>query len=230
MKEMVMKKLAMLGLVGMLAGASQADTFTDATGENIFNGHLDIVSVEVMNDLTDLFFTINLSAGLPVDGVSITWGNFMVGIDTGTGGATDNAWGRPITHNTTPIEYWIGAWTDNTGGSQLWSYNGATWDAEAAPGGYSYAVGSPVVTFSVPLATLGLSVGNTINFDVYTSGTGGSDGAIDSLTNPNQTIANWGDSYEAATQTSYTLVPEPASFALFAIGGALVAVFRRRKA
>ena len=226
-----MKKIAIMGLVGILAGASQADTFSDATGENIFNGHLDLVSVEVVNDLTDLFFTINLSGAMPNDpGNNPTWGNFMVAIDSATGGSTGNAWNRPITHTTNPIEYWIGSWTDGGGGTQLWSYDGVAWNNVGAVNNFTYAVGSPTVTFDVPLASLGLSVGNTVNFDLYTTGTGNSDGAIDSLTNPNQTIADWGNTYEAATMSSYTVVPEPASLALLAVGGAMVAMFRRRKA
>jgi len=65
------------------------------------------------------------------------------------------------------------------------------------------------------------------------NGTGSGDGAIDALANPNQTIANWGDSYNSgANVDTYTVtaVPEPASLALLGLGSLFVwgRIARRR--
>jgi len=219
----MMKKLLAVALVGAVTSVASADMYSDATGET-FPGiaHIDIVSVEVMNDLNDITFSIT------VNGANAGWGNFMIGIDSvgAAGDAAGNGWNRPITFSANPIDYWIGGWTDGGGGAQLLSYNGATWDGAAAPG-YSFAGAN--VTFTVPLANLGLSVNDTFSFDVFSSGTGGTDGAVDALSNPNQTIADWGNSYDATLVSSYTVVPEPASLSLLALGGLTVAWIRRRR-
>ncbi len=71
---------------------------------------------------------------------------------------------------------------------------------------------------------MGLGVGDTIEFDVYTSGGGDGDGAIDALANPDQTVANWGDFYDSSTNTvnppkSYTIVasPDPTNLVTFLV-------------
>jgi len=217
-----MKKLLAVALMSAVASVASADTYPDSAGENFTPiAHIDILSVEVMNDLSDITFSITVA------GANAGWGNFMIGIDSigANGDAAGNAWGRPITFSANPIDYWVGGWTDGGGGSQLWSYNGA-WNAETAPG-YSFAGDN--ITFTVPLANLGLSVNDTFSFDVFSSGTGGTDGAVDALSNPGQTIADWANSYDATLVSSYTVVPEPASLSLLALGGLTVALIRRRR-
>ena len=87
-----------------------------------------------------------------------------------------------------------------------------------------------MISLSVPTASLGVSAGQELRFDIYSSSQNGSDGAIDSLSNPSQTIAGWQDAYEAEVMSSYTVVPEPGTFALLAIGGVAIAFLRWRKA
>lgn len=221
-----MKKFATFAIMAAMANYASATLYTDPSGDT-FPGiaHIDIVSVEVLNDLSDITFTINVNGNLP--DAPNTWGNFMIGIDSvNAAGDTGNAWARPISFTSNPIDFWVGGWTDGGGGAQLWSYNGATWDAATAPG---YTFGGSQIQFVIPLANLGLSPTDTFNFDVFTSGTGGTDGAIDSLTNPSQTIADWGNAYEVTSTSEYTVVPEPATLSLLAIAGATLAVVRRRR-
>ncbi|HMP73220.1 MAG TPA: PEP-CTERM sorting domain-containing protein [Kiritimatiellia bacterium] len=217
-----MKKLLVaLSIASLLGASSYATVYNDAVGDTFFGGHMDIVSVEVQNDLNDIFFTITVGAANP------GWGNYMIGIQTGPGGDSSNPWVRPISFASgSEINYWVGSWTDGGGGSQLWSYNGS-WSGPVAPAAYTFSGSSVNFTFS--LASLGLSVNDTLFFDVFSSGTGGTDAAIDALNNPNQTVAGWSDPYISTLSSSYTVVPEPSSLALLALGGLAMAAIRRRQ-
>jgi hypothetical protein len=80
---------------------------------------------------------------------------------------------------------------------------------------------------------MGLAPGSTFHFDVYTTGGGGTDSAVDSLANPLQSISDWGNPYDSVLQDAYTItaVPEPTTAALLGLGGLIVIqrVLRRRK-
>jgi hypothetical protein len=205
-----------------------ATTYNDAIGENNpgiaqSGGILDISSVEVNNNATDLMFKLTLVGDIQ----ATDWGNYMVAIDTVPGGdTTGNPWGpRPISMPS-GMDYWLGSWVNSGGGVQTWDYTGV-WNGPTTTG---VTVEQYAVSFSVPLASLGLSVGNSFNFDVYSSGGGGGDSAVDALANPNQTIADWPGPYSSNTTYSYTVVPEPSTWMLVAMGGLLVLgrAFRRR--
>ena len=225
------------GLVGLLAVSAWADTYNDSTADidaGISNGGgtLDIVSMEVTHNATDLMFTLTVNGNI----TTTDWGNFMIGIATGgSGTTTGNGWSRPINLDS-PIggmDFWIGSWVNAGGGSQLWSYNGATWDGPGALGNYTMTPGAQsTLSYTVALATLGLGNGDTFYFDAYSTGGGGSDSAVDALSNPNISITSWSEVYTSSLGgdglSSYT-IPEPATMSLLGLGALAAFGFRRRR-
>lgn len=214
--------LSILLVVSALATpCAFAANYLDATGETINGGILDITSVDVNNTATALTFKINLAG----DPVTTDWGKYMIGIDSAAGGdPTGNGWGRPIGMSS-GMDYFVAGWVDWGNGAEVRNWNGAAWGLQSTtstpnPDALSISKDTSSVTFTFDFAGLGLSAGSTFTFDVYTSG-GGTDGAIDALGNPAQTIANWGDPYNSgANVLSYTIqvVPEPAAGALLGLG------------
>jgi hypothetical protein len=130
---------------------------------------------------TDISFSFTLDGDI----LATDWGKYMVIMDTAPGGdVAGNGWGRPISM-TSGADYWFGSWVDSGNGVELYDYSGA-WNKSGTP---SIATTQFTVTLSAPLADLGLSIGDTFEFDAFTSGGGGGDGAVDSLGNPNQQMA-----------------------------------------
>jgi len=199
-------------------GDSTSDTFTGAGG-----GILDITSVEVNNNATDLIFKINL-AGNPTSPTD--WGKYMIGIDSVVGGdSTGNGWVRPISMSS-GMDYWIGSWADSGNGAEVWKFT--SWGLQSAtygsnPDSISIAKDSSSVTLQFKFAGLGLGLGSSFAFDVYTSGGGSGDGAVDALANPSQTISDWGNAYNSGGLVYNYTVPEPSALALLGLGGLAVA-------
>lgn len=241
-----MKRAILAGVV-LAAGASvaSADVYADNTGNHLAGGdlhdffqsqgfdHLDIASVEVTNDSQYLYFNIT-TVGLVSD---TNWGKYIVGIDTGVN-AGDNStdpgswnrnvdWGRGITH-------FLGTWADDGGALQFggeirafdganWNLLGATWNGDSNISGTS-AAGQMI---QVEFAALGLSIGDTFEFDVFSSG-GGADPGVDHLSRSDFATDGWGTQSIAGDFLSYTLVPSPSGLALLGLGG--LAAARRRRA
>jgi hypothetical protein len=211
------------------AGTASAVTFNDATGENFDgNAHMDIVSVDVTNTATDITFLITLNGSIanPTD-----WGKYLVGISTSpatgdVGSPVGNPWGRNITM-ADGMDAWLGSWVDSGGGALAYTYAGGSWTQNG--GTLSPVLGANSTTITASLASLGLIVGQTIQFDVYTSGGNGGDSANDALANPSQSTTGWSGPYTTASGAgvSYTLVPEPGVALLGVLGAAMVGLRRR---
>lgn len=222
--------LSVLSL-SLMAGSALADTYNDATGDlasPTFDGfsHLDITSVEVTNDASFVYISINTAGDLD----AVNWGKFVVGFDTGRN-AGDNSvdpgswnrnvdWGRGITD-------FIGSWTDDGGsgaGAELRSFDGSSWgltDATYLGGGdvtaddSGHAGGTQML--AVSLAALGLGNGDTFEFDVFSSG-GGADPGVDHLSRLVSATPDWNTTSVSGQFLSYTInvVPlPPAAFAGF---------------
>ena len=257
----IVKCLIRLSVVLCAAATySQAATIFDSTGDidpgiTTGGGTLDILSMEVSSNGTDIAFALTLNGN-----VSTTdWGKFMIGISTGSTASTNtgNGWGRSIQLNS-PVggmDYWIGGWADGTsthagaggggaGGSEVYHYVSGAWvlaggTYDVAAPSFSYAVtpgAQSSINWTVPLTFLGLAEGDTFYFDAYSSGGGSSDSAVDALSNPNVSITTWEQSYTSSTVgsggvglSSYTIVPEPSTFALLGLGGIAFATCRSRR-
>lgn len=184
-----------------ISAAQTTQTYTDATndlGSGVGVGdfpHINISSVVVtVNEAaTDITFRINLQ-GSPMDSGGSNWGKYLVGIRSAGGGATTgNGWGRPI--NFAPgMTRWIGTWADAGGetcGGGIFSY-GVGWASTGTP---SVSKDSGGITITTTVAALGLDPGETFAFDVYTTGGGGGDGAVDALSAAGASITAWGNTY-----------------------------------
>lgn len=231
-----MRNLALAAVAGLaLTGAAKADFYFDSVGDTFTSagsGILDIVAVEVTNDLTNINFAITVLGDVD----STDWGKYMIGIrNPGVASlSSSNGWGRPI-ELTGGMNAWIGSWVDSGNAFQTWSYASGSWSQTGGVGTFAGgpAVPGMVITKSgnqvnitAPLATLDIAVGSTIVFDIYTSGGGGGDSAIDSLTNPGTAASDWGTPY-AGGGSEYFVVPTPGAAALGLAAAALVG--RRRR-
>jgi hypothetical protein len=201
-----------------------------------------ISSVVVNNDASTITFTINSTQpqaswiayfieiqniGGPIGDTGLVnpWGE-QVGISTGEN-ALINTWGT----GATPGTYGGGVWTMGSGASYV-------------AGG----TGSTFATMTVPLSSLGLSVGDSFYFDVVSSyaspGGQAAYGALDNtgyLAESDNNYQPWNGTsyYDSATAsgttfgtsaTEYTViaVPEPTTLALFSGGVIFLLVQRRR--
>src|SRR3712207_3426022 len=113
-----------LGLGWLNAGTASADLFEDANGAEFSNNaHLNIDSVEVTNDATDITFKVNL-VGNPA---APDWGKYMIGIDSVPGGDTNgNPWVRPI-RMSGGMDYWVGSWADFGTGAEVYRFGQEGW-------------------------------------------------------------------------------------------------------
>lgn len=215
----------------VMAGTSLASTtYNDATGDlndgtsggDDLTGftHLDIASVEVSNNATDLSFAVTLVGDI----IATDWGKYMIGINTNsaTGDTAGNGWARPITMSPDGMDYWIGTWVDSGDGAEIytWDAGGPAWNlTEATYNGppddeISIAKTQFSATVTVPLSDLGLGVGDMFWFDVYSSGGGGGDSAVDALSSSVPSITTWSGPFNSPGDSGlrkYTVVPEPSS-------------------
>jgi hypothetical protein len=227
--------------VALLAAAAPSfggTSYSDATGDlAVGPSILDIVSVEVSNDATDISFTFTLAGDI----VATDWGKYMVGIDIdgndATGDVNGNGWVRPITMNPDGMDYWIGTWVDFGNGAELRSWDGAAWQLDLAtynPDPISISKTQYTATVTVPLASMGLGIGDMFWFDAYSSGGGGSDSAIDALSSSTPSVTDWDGPFNSPGDTGlrkYTVIPEPATLAMLGLGGLAIGLgcLRRRR-
>src|SRR5688500_11221944 len=182
--------LACAAVIGF-AGTASAAIYPASSNDN-FDGfaHMDFESVTVTNDADNLYFTVDLrgSAAAPND-----WGKYVAGIDVEAGGdSAGNPWGRDI--SMPGMDFWIGSWVNDSGGSELWDWNGSGW---TNLGSANLVRNADLLSYSIPLGTLGVGDGSIVNFDFYTTGGNGGDGANDASANPLQASNDWGTPYNS---------------------------------
>ena len=199
-----------------VASNSRATLYTDTVGDEFTgNPNLDIVSVDVTNNFADVLFKITLASLTNGSGGFINWGKYLIGFDTnaatGDTSANGNGWGRGISMTPNGMDLFVGSWVDNgnspPASGEFYVFNGATWTRTIQ--GLNVTTNGNSVTIAVPLAALGKTYGDSFDFDVYTTGGGGPDPAIDSLADPNQTVSSWSTPYGSNLVKTYTVVVPP---------------------
>ena len=198
-----------------VAGNSQSynDSVNDLFDNSMSN--LDIGLCTVADNGVNITFTVETQS-------FASWTKYMIFIDTAAGGTSSNAWSRPI-NLTSDIDYFIGSWVDaSSDNSQFVGWDGAGWNWGGVTT-FSNSVAGNSVSWTVSLASLGLSGGETIYFDVATSG-GGNDPGVDHLSVVGaQSTTGWGSPSTSNGFLAYQVsgVPAPGAVALLGLAGLL---------
>jgi hypothetical protein len=260
MPHFSVRTLLVLGSTLFLTSRASATTYTDALGDNYGGPEVDISSVSITNDASNIYFQINMN---PAANLATNYfANYEIGFQmnggaggqtaiNGTFGTGNPAAGNPYGNSvgiSTGENFFIGSFLAGptyNGGAQLYGYSStAGWNQiDSTMLATIVPTGSPSTSFAFPLSDLGLSVGSKFNFDVWTS-FGSPQGAYDALDNTTGTpdaggapysggfydSATAGGSTFATTVYTVTAVPEPASVATTLSLAALALTKRRRAA
>jgi hypothetical protein len=203
------RSLIVCAIAASVASAASADSYTDASLDLFDNGfdNLDITGVNMSDD------GVNLTIAVTTRGFQ-NWTKYMMYFNTTGAGTTSNGWARPV-NLTSNIDYYIGSWVDApSDNAQFWSWTGA-WNQT---GTLTNSVSGNTVSFTMSLASLGLSAGQTIYFDVATSG-GGNDPGVDHLSRSDAATPGWGTASTSGNFLAYTTVPAPGAIALLGLAG-----------
>ena len=202
--------------------ASAGQIFQDAQYDLFDNslGNLDITNVGVENTATDITFSVTtreFQSGT----------KYMIFLETTIGGGTGtNPWNRPIDLSGAQIDYFVGSGVDqSSNNSQFFSNNYFGWNLASATT-FSNVQSGNTVSWTLSLASMNLSVGSVISFDVATTGAGQNDPGVDHLSRNVIATTGWGNPSVAGAFLTYTVVPGPGAFALLGLAGL---VSRRRR-
>jgi hypothetical protein len=217
-----MKILGSLMAMAVASSAlAQVTSYSDPTSDLFDNGftNLDISSVQMSNDASNLYISVTTVAFQ-------NWTKYMFFFDTGVGGTSTNGWGRPVDLAGVEIDFFLGSWVDQpTDNSQFVSWTGSEWDWGNVMMSTN-VVNENTVSWTIPLASMGLAIGDTFWFDVGTSG-GGIDPGVDHLSRADPATPGWGSPSVAGPFLAYTVIPSPGAVALLGLAGL---AGRRRRA
>ena len=192
-----------LGLASFLNFSAQARVYSDASSDLFDNGlaNLDITSVEVTNDASNITFTVTTRG-------YADWTKYLIGIRTAAASSsstTGNLWGRNNTY-AEGINFQIASWVDNGGGVGFSQYASNAWTSTSVASIDLNQIGSNKVSWTVSLASLGLALGDTFKFDVGTTGDGGNDPFVDVATRNEPATSGWGVASTGGALLTFTTI------------------------
>ena len=192
-----------LGLASFLNFSAQARVYSDASSDLFDNGlaNLDITSVEVTNDASNITFTVTTRS-------FSDWTKYLIGIRTAVASSsstTGNLWGRSNTY-AEGINFQIASWVDKGGGLGFSQYVSSAWASTSGASIDLTQIVSNKVSWTVSLASLGLSLGDTFKFDVGTTGGGGGDPFVDVASRGDASTSGWGSASTSGALLSYTTI------------------------
>jgi hypothetical protein len=191
------------GLVLFMGMSAHSRVYSDASSDLFDNGfaNLDITSVEVTNDASNLTFTVT------VRGFS-DWTKYLIGIRTAVAASsstTGNLWGRNNTY-AEGINFQIASWVNGGGGFGFSQYVSNAWASTSGASIDLNQTSSNKVSWTVSLASLGLALGDTFKFDVGTTGDGGNDPFVDVATRNEPATSGWGVASTGGALLTYTTI------------------------
>ncbi len=217
-----------LGCLAALACAptALADVYYDAVGDiAVDDANLDISFVGVTHDDTNLYMTVYLNGWQD-------WTKLLVFMDAGSAPATsgtNNPWDRAISTDW-EFNHFYGTYFDSGDFAQDWAY-GDSWALQSTEEVAVYR-SEWYVSYTFSQASLGIGEGDTISFDVATTGGNGGDPGID-LASTSTVQPGWGQgTSQSINPLTYTLGSTPVVpgvGALAALGGLGLAGRRRTR-
>ncbi|MGD0388594.1 MAG: hypothetical protein ABSC42_06515, partial [Tepidisphaeraceae bacterium] len=190
--------------------ATWGNPYDQITSVVITTGYEDIQSTSTIvpaNAVTApaIFIQINLPSTVNITNSSQWYADYDIVMETSSGGpgivATPTTVSAPSPYSnpfgiSTGMNYFIPGYSKKTspgttGDNEVWNYSAGAWSQVAGYGQSNYNatttnITATSITYGIPLTDLGLSVGNTFNFDVYsTYGLPGQQSAYDVLDNSN---------------------------------------------
>ena len=181
-----------------------ADVFYDAVGDiAVGDSNLDITQVEVTNDDSNLYMTVSLNGWQ-------NWTKVLLFLEVpgeGTVSGFDNPWDRGITTDWN-VSNFVGSYFDAGNVAQNWSLDAFTWqlDYDTTP---AVDQGLATITYTLSLGDLGLNAGDTLSFDVATTGSNMGDPGID-LASTSTVQPGWNEGFsQSITPLTYTLGSTP---------------------
>lgn len=207
-------------------GYQHVDVFADSSNDLFDNGfaNLDITSVTVgQNYLEDGEVQVDIT--VTTRGIA-DWTKYLVFMSSSydPNGSGTNPWNRPIDLGGQTANAFLGAWIDGgSGGSnQIWGLVDGWTNFGSGIFGQSVDWANNSVTFSAVFES-----GQTVSFDVATSGGGNNDAGVDHLSRSDMAMGGWGQTSYAGQFLQFTVIPAPGAMGLMALAGVLGA--RRRR-
>ena len=196
-----------LGCLAVIActPAVMADVYYDAVGDiAVSNANLDITQVEVTDDGSDLTIKVSLNAWEDWTKVLLFIG--LPGAESVTG--ENNPWYRAVSTDW-GVSNFVGSYFDNGDNNLNYVASGGTWYVDT-PAFASMSVDRGAASITYTLAGIaGTYDGQTINFDIATSGGNNGDPGID-LASTSTVQPGWGQgTSQSITPLTYTLPSTP---------------------